>query len=353
MTKRHIIGAAASVALLTSVAAESGAETIALNVSGLVSTHVHHTALEREFYETLGERTGLDIHVNFNPLDVIGVHMDDTLRLASDGTFDVVNSTIGNVARDEPLLEGQDLIGVSPTVEDYRAVVEAFRPVMQERVQERFGVKIMAIFPYGPQIFFCKEPIDGLADLSGKRVRSYTRTMSALIEHVGGTPVTMPFAEVYPSLQRGVVECAITSATSSNTGSWPEITTHVLPLGIAHGSNAIFMNLDTFNALSPEAQEALEEAYLWLEDALWDMSARMIDDALRCSTGQEPCEHYTPFSMTLVEPDEADYELLAEAVDAVVLDVFAEACTGTYPECVEVWNETVGKVRGFEMRPAS
>jgi TRAP-type C4-dicarboxylate transport system substrate-binding protein len=343
--KRLTMAAAAAV---IAVAGTANAETIRLNVSGLVSTHIHHTAAEAAFYERLAETTGLDIVINFNPLDVIGVSMDDTLRLAGDGTFDIVQATLGSVARDDPFIEGPDLIGVSPTMEELREAVEAMREPFGKRTEERLNVKTLGIWPYGPQMVFCKEPIEGLTDLRGKRVRSYTRTMSALLEYVGATPVSMPFAEVYPSLQRGVVECAITSITSANSGSWPEITTHVLTLGLSHGINAHFMSLDTWNSLSEEAQEKLSAAFRDFEDEMWQLTASMFEDGMRCSTGQEPCEHYTAFNMTPVAGDESDRQLLAEATSEVVLDVWAEACQPT-DECVSIWNATVGKVRGFEM----
>jgi len=343
---RPLMTTALAVGLLTAGVAQ--AETIRLNVSGLVSTHIHHTALEEEFFAGLGERTGLDLAVNFNPLDVIGVSMDDTLRLAADGTFDIVQATLGNVARDDPFLEGADLLGVSPSLDDLREAVDAFRAPMEQRAEERLGVKVLAVWPYGPQHIFCKDPVSGLADLEGRRVRSYTRTMSAVIEYVGGTPVSMPFAEVYPALQRGVVDCAITSITSSNSGSWPEITTHVLALSLSNGLNAHFMNLGKWNSLSDDARAELTTAFDEMEQAFWDLSREMYADGVRCSTGEQPCEHYNEYDMTLVEPSQADLDLLAEAVDAVILDVWADACSPR-AECVETWNATVGEVRGFEM----
>ena len=89
---------------------------INLRVSGLVSTHKYHVALERSFYKTLSEKTGHKFNVNYNPLDVVGVSMKDTLRLARKGTFDIVEATIGKAAGDDPFLEGFDLIGVSPSL---------------------------------------------------------------------------------------------------------------------------------------------------------------------------------------------------------------------------------------------
>ena len=41
---------------------------------------------------------------------------------------------------------------------------------------------------------------------------------AGLLLALGASPVTMSFKEVYPALQRGVVDCAITSPTSGNTG---------------------------------------------------------------------------------------------------------------------------------------
>ncbi len=330
------------------VASSAHAESITLNVSGLVSTHVHHSAAEEAFYEGLAEKTGLDLTLNYNPLDVIGVSMDDTLRMAGDGTFDIVQSTLGNAARDEPFIDGLDLIGISPTMDDAREVVEAFREPFVERVAETNNAKTLAIWPYGPQQIFCRDEVSGLADLEGKRVRSYTRTMSALLEHLGATPVSMPFAEVYQSLQRGVVDCAITSITSANTGSWPELTEYVLTIGLSYGQNAHFMNLDTWNGMSEEGQEAMAAAFRELEDQMWSLTEEMYDDAMRCSTGEQPCEHYNEYEMIAVEPSEEDMALFTEASEAVVLDVWVDACSPT-EECVDIWNDTVGAVRGMEM----
>lgn len=345
ITKKSLLAAVSLSAFMTT---QAFAESISLNVTGLVSTHIHHTALEQEFYSSLAEKTGVDVSVNFNPLDVIGVNMNDTLRLASDGTFDIVQSTVGNVARDDTFLEGIDLLGVSPDLNTQREAMEAFREAFNKRTEERLGLKTLTLYPFGPQHIFCKGEVSSLADLAGRRVRSYTRSMSAVLEHVGATPVSMTFAEVYPALQRGVVDCAITSITSANSGSWPEITTHVLTLALSHGMNANFMNLDKWNSMSPDAQAKMEAAFKELEEGMWGVTTNMYEDGIRCSTGKQPCEHYTAFNMTEVAATEADLKLLAEAVDAVVLDVWTSACQ-PQAECVSTWNDTVGEVRGFEM----
>ena len=240
---------------------EASADEISLRASGLVSTHKYHVALERSFYASLAEKTGHPFKVNYNPLDVLGVAMKDTLRLGRKGTFDIVQSTVGEAARDDAFLEGLDLIGVSPTLDELKKAVDAYRDILSTRVEAKFNAKVMTLWPYGPQVFYCKPAITGLKDFKGLKIRTYTPSMSALVQAVGGTPVALSFKEVYPGLQRGIADCAITSPTSGNTGNWPEVTTHYFPLGISWSVNAHFMNVDTWNKLSADQQDKLAAAF--------------------------------------------------------------------------------------------
>jgi TRAP-type C4-dicarboxylate transport system substrate-binding protein len=339
-----MMAAAASVALSTSAEAQTD-----LRATGLVSTHKFHTKLESDFYAGLAEETGIDLAVNFNPLDVVGVDMQDTLRMVKTGAFDIVESTVGAAARDDAFLEGIDLIGVSTSMEQLEEVVAAFRPELEKRVAEKFNAKVMTLWPYGPQVFYCNAEIGGVADLAGLKVRSYTASMSTLLEAVGATPVTMSFKEVYPALQRGVVDCAITSPTSGNTGNWPEVTTHFLPLGISWSVNGHFMNLDTWNSFSAEEQAALEAEFATFEQAFWELAAENNGWAIACNTGQDGCENYSPFSMTLVEPSEADQAAITQATMEKVLPGWAESCDAGFAECSQIWDATVGEVRGISL----
>ena len=325
------------------------AEDISIRATGLVSTHKFHTIIEKDFYAGIAEKTGIPLSVNFNPLDVVGVDMQDTLRMVKSGTFDIVQSTIGAAARDDSFLEGIDLIGVSTSMEQLKEVIDAFRPEIEKRVAEKFNTKVLTMWPYGPQVFYCNAEITSLDSLSGLKVRSYTASMSALLEAVGATPVTMSFKEVYPALQRGVVDCAITSPTSGNTGNWPEVTTHFLPLGISWSVNAHFMNLDKWNSFSAEQQQTLETTFMEFEQQFWDLAAENNGWAIACNTGGEDCQNYKEFAMTLVEPSEADQAAITSATMSKVLPGWAETCNASFSECTSIWNATVGKVRDIEL----
>lgn len=336
-------------AALAIAAAPAFAET-SIRATGLVSTHKFHTKLEQEFYAGLAEKTGIDLAINFNPLDVVGVDMQDTLRMVRTGAFDIVQSTVGAAARDDAFLEGIDLIGVSTDMDQLQEAVDAFMPELEKRVAEKFNAKPLAVWPYGPQVFYCNAEISGLDDFAGLKIRSYTASMSTLIEALGATPVTMSFKEVYPALQRGVVDCAITSPTSGNTGNWPEVTTHFLPLGISWSVNAHFVNLDKWNSFSDEEKAKLETEFAAFEDAFWALARENNGWAIACNTGGEGCENYTPFTMKLVEPTAADQAKVTEATMEKVLPGWATSCNAGFSDCSKIWNATVGAARGIELK---
>lgn len=278
----------------------------------------------------------------------LGISTMDGLRLARTGTFDVISMQVGQVAKDDPFLEGIDLIGVSVDLDELDQAVAAYRDVFSARLEERFGVLPKAIWAFGGQIFFCSEPIETLDDLQGMKVRSFTASMSALLEGLGATPVTLPFPEVYPALQRVVATCGITSANSANTGKWPEVTTHVLPLAVASAVQAHVVNAEWWAGLTAEERETLTGHFNTLEEDLMALARRNSGMAVSCTTGGE-CDSdiYTAYDLELVELAPSDLDKLRALSEELVLADWAERCSRVYDNCGAVWNETVGAARGL------
>lgn len=321
-----------------------------LRVAGNFSQNVKQVAIERAFFDGLGSKSGVGITMNYNPMDVVGVKAPDALRMLRGGSFDVMSVQIGMASRDDPFFEGVDLIGVAPDMETLRKVVESYRQAFDERLQKRFNAKALTLWPFGPQVFYCNAPIKTLDDLKGLKVRSFTPSMSAMLEHFGATPVTLQFSEVYPALQRGVASCGVTSPTSGNTGNWPEVTTHLLPLSVSGSVQGHFINLDAWNRFSAEEQEKLTAQFKALEDQLWDLAISANDDAIACNTGQDSCSDHKKFKMTLVEISDADRQKIKDVAESTVLPIWKNTCNAVDPQCTQTWNETAGQAAGLTIK---
>lgn len=285
--------------------------------------------------------------VQYNNYEGLGLSTADGLRLVSDNTFNVVSVQIGTAARDDAFFEGLDLIGVSTDMESLKAAVDAYRTPFDERLADRFDAKVLALWPFGPQVFYCNADVASVDDLASLKIRSFTPSMSALLESLGASPVTLNFGEVYPALQRGVADCGVTSPTSGNSGNWPEVTTHQIPLSVSGSVQGIFANLGWWNSLTAEEQATVSAAYAELEEAQWALASTINDDAITCNTGGASCSEHNAFSMELVDVTAADLERVKAAATDVVLPDWAARCEATYPGCVDIWNDTVGAARGI------
>lgn len=352
MTPCRTLSALAAVALGFALAAPAARadDPTSMRIAGNFSSNTKHVdEIEKPFFIALPKLMGSNIQVNYNPMDVVGVQAADALRHLRSGTFDVMSVQIGMASRDDPFFEGIDLIGVSTNMKDLRKAVDAYRAVFDQRLQQRFKAKVLTLWPFGPQVFYCNKPIKTVDDLKGLKVRSFTPSMAALIQTLGGTPVTMQFSEVYPALQRGVADCGVTSPTSGNAGKWPEVTTHFLPLSVSGSVQGHFMNLDYWNRFSPESQAKILAGFKQMEDRMWDIAESANADAMNCNVGKDPCVKGTKFKMALVPVSAADDAKVKAAVTSAVLPLWKQTCNKVDPKCTETWNATVGKTRGFKI----
>lgn len=347
---RHCIAAALFCAGAFGAATAFAQAPTTLRVAGNFSSNSKHVdGIEKPFFTALPKLAGIPLTVNYNPMDVVGVQAADALRLLRSGTFDVMSVQIGMASRDDPFFEGLDLIGVSTNMADLRKAVDAYREVFDKRLQTRFNSKVLTLWPFGPQVFYCNSPIRTVDDLKGLKVRSFTPSMAALIQSFGATPVSLQFSEVYPALQRGVANCGVTSPTSGNSGKWPEVTSYFLPLSVSGSVQGHFVNLDYWKKFSPAQQANLTAQFKKMEDELWALADRANTDALNCNVGKEPCKEGTKFSMNLVTVAPADEKKVKDAVTKVVLPLWKNTCNKVDPKCTETWNATVGKARGYRI----
>ena len=173
---------------------------------------------EKPFFDEFAKRTGLPIDADYKAVDQLGIKDTEQLRVMKAGLFDIVSLRVSQNSRDEPMLLGLDLVGASPDYATGAKVSKAWFDTVDQRLQQQFQVKLLAVWPFGPQILFCKKPISKLADIKGMKVRVYDQNLAKFIELVGGTPVPVAFADTHQSLSLGVVDCAITGpAGMANT----------------------------------------------------------------------------------------------------------------------------------------
>jgi TRAP-type C4-dicarboxylate transport system substrate-binding protein len=138
--------------------------------------------LEQPFFQSLAGKTGLPIKVDYRTVDELGFKDNYQLTMLKSGTFDIVSLRFLQNVQEEPSISGVDLLGLNPDYQTARKVVEAYGPIIDENLQQRFDAKLLGLWTFGPQVIFCNKPIYRLSDLKGVRVRVGSSIYDELIK---------------------------------------------------------------------------------------------------------------------------------------------------------------------------
>ncbi len=340
---------AALLALSLSVVPAAAQDKIIVKVLGQpIASGLIQKNKEQPFFETLAQKSGLPIAVEYKPIDTTGIKDVDELRVMDSGLFEVVSLRMSQISRDEPMTLGLDLVGQSPDFATARAVTKAFFEALDRRLQQQYRVKLLGVWPAGPQVLFCKKPIGKLADVKGLKVRVYDQVLAKFFAALGATPVPISFPETHQSLSLGLVDCAITGPSSANSAGWPEVTTHVLPLSVQFAMNGYGITLAAWQRFKPDQQAKLQSIFGGLVDDIWKYSEELATDAMNCNTGKDPCTTGKKFKLISVPVTRTDIDIVRNAVKDISFPAWAEQCDKVNRGCSQSWRQTVGPIIGIK-----
>lgn len=269
-------------------------------------------------------------------------------RQLANGVFDVV-ATVGDyVVSDSQTMAGLDFPTIAPDIKTAQKVANAYSSVVDGALRDDFNSKLISIVPYPAQVVFCRDEISSLADLKGKKVRSSDWTVAEFLESLGATGITMSFSEVPQSLQRGVIDCAVTGSLSGYSAGWGDVSSYLYPLPIGGWDYVVTaMNLKTWNKFSKEEQEKLIQlSNKHIAEPSWEKTNYETEQGKQCLTGGK-CDYGESGKMKLVQVQDGDRELARKILIERVIPKWAEKVPA---DVAKQWNETIGKVVDIEAK---
>ena len=344
MNRITTLAAGAGIALMAATAAPAADKPVSIKAVGTWGSLTNYQKHEGPFWnDHIADASGGQIIGEIRPQTELGLKGFEIMRLVKNGVFDYAFGLPGYVAAENPIFEGADLSSLTQDIDTQRKVAEAYFPILEKAFADIYNAKLLQLYPFPSQTLWCNAEVNGLEDLNGKKIRVYATTLGDFVEGVGGTSVTVPFAEVIPALEKGVVDCGITGTMSAYKAKWHQVATHAYTLRVGWGLAFGAMNMDKWNSMTSEQQATLQKELDALTDAMWQETATEDAVAISCITGQA-CEIGEPGGMKLVEPSDADLKKRDEVATDVVLARWADRCGA---DCAEQWNATVGSVLGL------
>ena len=189
-----------------------------------------------------------------------------------------------------PLMEALGQAGIAPPKNCSAAALTAWEFYKKYKPKEFADAKVLYMFATGPGWIHSKPPIRRLEDIRGMSVRATGNTARA-ITALGASPIAMPQAEVYLSLQKGIAKATIAPIEVLYGWKQAEVTKYstFFPFGYTEQFYMV-MNWDKWNSLPKDLQaafDAVAEDAVREAGALWQYIQKEGEDYAVKETGQE------------------------------------------------------------------
>ena len=300
----------------------------------------------QEYLDTVNTRTDGQIEIQLSSYPELGISGFDMIRLLQDGTIGLGEIYSGFVGGEFPIFEAANLWGVYNSVDEWFEASEALQEDIKSLVsRETGGGQIVGFNYYSSNYFFTKNPLNTLDDFSGVKTRTHSNVLSDLIgpDGLGANPQTMAFADVYPALERGVLDGAVTCGSCAVGQKWFEVTDYLT--GPVPGTFA--ETFITFNGKEWKSLPADFKAILLEEGALHSERAK----AAALNSDVESEGKLIGLGMTHSNFTDEMLVIIKNAAKDSVIPKWAERAGGFGSESVDLYNSKVGPVTGLYVQP--
>lgn len=138
-----------------------------------------------------------------------------------------------------------------------RWMLEPFRELFAAK-----GLRLIQWTEVGWVNMYGKQPLLRPADLRDRRIRASSSIASqAFIGEVGADTITLPFSDVVPSLQTGLIEGGVTSLTMYSLSGIATEAPHYTLTRHSYDMGVLLANAEWFAGLEPTARAAVESGF--------------------------------------------------------------------------------------------
>lgn len=253
--------AAAVVALAAGLAASAAQAQTELRLHTFVGPgHIIFTNILTPLAEAIEAESNGTLRLTLYPSMQLGGSPPQLIRQAVEGTVDMVFSLPGYTSPVFPRTQMIELPGLSS---DGTAATELMWSLLEGGYlnPEFDGLRVLALWAADDAGLYTRDrPIRSMDDIPGMILRSPSAAQANQIEALGGTPVAMPITELYPQLERGVIDGAMVPFTTILDFRMHEVANYYTLTGPVFGRSqfAVVMNEGSYNALSPEHRAIID-----------------------------------------------------------------------------------------------
>ena len=216
------------------------------------------------------------------------------------------------------------------TEEKVKAAVAPDSPVRQpidEAILDT-GATVLWWQAYGGAVLLSNDaPVKSPADMKGKKVRVFGKTLGDFVTATGGAPTLVSGSEQYLAYQRGTVDYGMTGVSGVKSRKLWEVMDHITVTNHADIEFIVVINTDTWNELSDEHRSIIQTAAVMAENDVRDRMSAIEAEAYEAAA-DNGMAIYTPSAEEIATWREASqpvYDEFAETAGALGKQVLGAA----------------------------
>ncbi|MFC1869693.1 TRAP transporter substrate-binding protein [Chloroflexota bacterium] len=180
---------------------------------------------------------------------------NQVVEAVSTGGIEMGFTSGGWVGRTNPLHGFYNYFFLLSTLEQYEKAKDELASILFP-LTEPVGLKTVNWFGKGESMYFGTKPLVNPEDMKGMMLRGPNKQANSCIEILGGVPASVSLKEVYDVMSKGGLDGAFSNWNIVYSRKWYEVSSYFTgPFWTATWYS--FMNLDTWNSLSPDIQKTI------------------------------------------------------------------------------------------------
>ncbi|MEE8416125.1 MAG: TRAP transporter substrate-binding protein [Desulfobacterales bacterium] len=238
-----------------------------------------HSKGAQRFADRVDAATNGELKIVLHPGSALGFKGPELLRAIAEGQLVIAEVPTGMVEGDAPIMALTAQPFISTNAFEQRLLYWLAKSTYA-KVLKKFNQMTLytGVWPFSG--IYTQRPINSAADLKGLKMRVYDGLGLNFGKETGIAARKMPFSEVYPAMQAGLLDSMYTSSVSGVDAKAWEVLKYFTRINIVGPVNMINVNLDAWNKLPADIRSKVLEVAAELEDEMWNLAGEMDSKSL-------------------------------------------------------------------------
>ena len=255
-------------------------DVVKLDLNAVYGATSFHTIGAMEFAKLVDKYSNGSVQIIVHPGGSLGFKGPELLKVVKDGQVPMSDILMGVVAGSESAFGISSLPRLVESFDEAKQLYADTKPIY-EKSAKKWKQMFLYAAPWPPSGLVTKDIVNSKADLNNLKTRTYDKNGAEFLRMLGGSPVSIPWGEVYSSLTTGMIDSVLTSSESSMNGKFWEVLKGFKIINYAFPLNMVTINLDYWKALSKEQQDAILKAAAETEQMQWKNSQARNEEGLK------------------------------------------------------------------------